>query len=129
MGQSGMMASVQPNIGPRGCRRRGAMGWVRLALGFAIVAVLATRSAPLSWYAAAAIPFLMGSLGYFQSRERTCVFFAAVGQRDMDGGAERITEPGDLSRVRSQATRVWIRAIGATAALMALTLIIAIAAR
>ncbi len=113
------------NIGPRGCRRRGAMGWVWLALGIAIVVALTMRDAPTSWYAVAAIPFLLASLGYFQAREQTCVFFAAVGQRDMDGGAERITDAGELSRVRRRASGIWIRAIMVAIALTAVALLIA----
>ncbi len=86
------------------------MGWVWLALGLAYVAILAARDAPIAWYAGALIPFFLGTLGYFQAREQTCVFLAAVGQRNLDGGAERITDRAELARVRSEALRVWIRA-------------------
>ncbi len=124
-----MTTSVQPNIGPRGCRRRSAMGWVWLAFGAAIVAVLATRDAPTSWYYAAFPPFLMGALGLFQARAQTCVFFALTGQRDMDSGAVRITDAAELARIRSQSRRVWIRALLVTWVLMVITFGIATAAR
>ena len=108
--ESGAMAP-HANIGPRGCRRRGRMGWVWLAIGAAIVVVLVSRDAPLGWYAITAPPFLMAMLGHFQARAQTCVFFAAIDRRDMDGGAERITDPSLLSVVRVQARGVWMRSI------------------
>ena len=114
------MTDPVANIGPRGCRRRGMMGWIWLALGFAYVAVLSARGAPTAWYAGAAIPFFLGPLGYFQARDRTCVFLAAVGQRNLDEGAQRITDPDELARVRADAMRVWLRAAGAAAALTAI---------
>ena len=94
-----------------------------LAIGVLLVATLVVRAAAAGWYALAVLPFLMGALGYFQSRDQTCVFFAAVGQRDLDGGAERITDPAELLAVRAQARRVWTRALAATAALMALAFV------
>ena len=108
------------NIGPRGCRRRGVMGWVWLALGAGYVILLAARGAPAAWYAGAAIPFFLGTLGYFQARERTCVFLAVVGQRNLDGGAERIEDAAELARVRREARGVWLRA---AASALLLTLI------
>jgi hypothetical protein len=93
------------------------MGWVWLALGVIYVAVLAARAAPTGWYVGAAIPFFLGALGYFQAREQTCVFLAAVGQRNLDGGAERISDPAELARVRAEAWRVWLRAAAAAALL------------
>ena len=111
------MTAPLANIGPKGCRRRGTLGWVWLALAIAYVVVLAARDAASAWYAAAIIPFFMGTLGYFQAREQTCVFLAAVGQRNLDGGAERITDASELTRVRAEAWRVWFRAAAVAAAL------------
>ena len=93
------------------------MGWIWLALGFVYVAVLSARGAPTLWYLGAAVPFFLGALGYFQAREQTCVFLAAVGQRNLDAGAERITDAAELARVRAEAWRVWLRAAGAATAL------------
>ena len=89
------------------------MGWVWIALGIVYVAVLAARDAGSAWYAVAAIPFFLGALGYFQARVRTCVFLAAVGQRNLDGGTERITDSAELARVRREALNVWLRAVAA----------------
>jgi len=125
MDRPGMMRAPLPNIGPRGCRRRRTMAWVWLALGIAVVAVLAVLGAPIFWYGLTAIPFFLGALGFFQAREQTCVFFAAVGQRDLDEGAEPIADPEALSRVRSQASKVWVLTVIATVGLVTLMLLIA----
>ena len=100
------------------------MGWVWLGFGACVVAILVVRDASLPWYAIAAVPFFLGALGYFQSREQTCVFFAAIGQRDLDGGAERITDTGELARVHDQARRVWVRTLVATFGLLAVAILI-----
>ncbi len=113
------------NIGPIGCKRRGTMGWIWLALGVGLVAALVMRDAPMWWYSLAAGPFFLAALGYFQAREQTCVFLAVVGRQNLDGGSERITDANVLSRMRSEANRVWGRAVVVTAALMALTFVAA----
>lgn len=113
------------NIGPIGCKRRGTMGWVWLALGAGLVAALVMRDAPMWWYSVAAVPFFLAALGYFQARAQTCVFLAVVGRQNLDGGSERITDAGVLSRLRSEANRVWGWAMLVTAALMALTFMVA----
>ena len=100
------------------------MAWVWLTLGVLYVGVLATRSAPNGWYALAAIPFFLGTLGYFQARERTCVFLAVVGRRNLDDGAEPISDMGELSRVRAEAWRVWLRAAVAALALTVLAFLV-----
>lgn len=125
MEHSRVATTPYANIGPRGCRRRGRMAWAWLALGVAIVAGLGLRDAPTLWYAIAALPFLMAALGYYQSREQTCVFFAALGQRDLDTGAERIADRAELVRVRQQATRVWLRAVSAATLLTILAYLVA----
>lgn len=123
-----MSASV-PNIGPQGCRRRGAMGWVWLAIGIAYVVVLTARGAATGWYAIVALPFFLGTLGYFQAREQTCVFLAAVGQRNLDGGAERVADPAELARTRRESVRIWLRSAGAALLLTMLAVVFARAAR
>ena len=119
-----MMTTPLANIGPRGCRRRGTMGWVWLALGAGYVALLVARDAPVGWYAAAVIPFLLGALGYFQARERTCVFLAVVGQRNLDDGARRIDDTAELARVRREARGVWLRALGSALLLTLLAIVV-----
>lgn len=116
-----------PNIGPRGRERRKGMSWVWLGVAVVLIGVLEWRNAPPLWYALTAIPFLWAALGVFQARERTCVFLAGVGQQDLDGGAERVTDPAVLAVMRRQAAIVWMRALLATIGLTGLTVLIALA--
>jgi hypothetical protein len=116
-----------PNIGPRGCQRRKGMSWVWLAIAAILIAVLAWRDASPLWYALTAIPFMMAMLGVFQAREQTCVFLAGVGHRDLDGGAERVTDPEVLAVMRRQAAIVWLRATLATIGLAGFAVLIALA--
>ena len=101
------------------------MAWVWLTLGVAYVVVLVSREAPAAWYAGAMIPFFLAMLGYFQARGKTCVFLAAVGQRNLDGGAERIEDVRELARVRLEARGVWLRAAASALLLTLVAFIIA----
>ena len=102
------------------------MSWVWLAIAAAFIAVLAWRSAPPLWYSLTAVPFFFATLGVFQARDRTCVFLAGVGQRDLDGGIERVAEPEVLAAMRRQAAVVWMRAVLATIGLTSFTVLIAL---
>jgi hypothetical protein len=116
-----------PNIGPRGCQRRKGMSWVWLGIAAVLIVVLVWQDAPAPWYALTAIPFLFAALGVFQAREQTCVFLAGVGMRDLDGGAEGVTEPEVLAVMRRQAAIVWMRALLAVIGLTGLAVLIALA--
>ena len=117
-------AAASPHIGPRGCRRRSAVGWVWLVVGAGVVFEFIRRDVPLACYPLCAIPFFMGALGYFQAREQTCVFYAARSQRNMDEGSERLVDPQALALVRRQATRVWLRAVVASLVLTGIAVLI-----
>ena len=116
-----------PNIGPRGCERRKGMSWLWFAIAAVLIGVLAWRDAAAPWYALTAIPFLMAMLGIFQAREQTCVFLAGVGRRDLDAGAEPVTDPEVLSIMRRQAATVWLRAGLATIGLAGFAVLLALA--
>ena len=103
------------------------MSWVWLAVAAAVIALLAWRDAPPLWYSLTAIPFLFAALGVFQARAQTCVFLAGVGHRDLDGGAERVTDPAVLSVMREQAATVWLRSLLAMIGLTGFTVLIALA--
>lgn len=104
-------APAYRNIGPRGGRRRAQMAWVWLGIAALLIGVLAWQDAPSLWYALTAVPFLFASLGVFQAREQVCVFLAGVGQRDLDGGSEPVTDPEVLSVMRRRALVVWMRSL------------------
>jgi hypothetical protein len=116
-----------PNIGPRGCERRKGMSWVWFTMAAVLICILVWRDASPPWYALTAFPFLMAMLGIFQAREQTCVFLAGVGQRDLDGGAEPVTEPEVLAAMRRQAAIVWLRSVLATIGLAGFTVLVALA--
>ena len=59
------------NIGPRGRRRRFALGLVMGAVGLVAVAALIVAGAAPGWVLAAFVPFWVGALGLIQARERT----------------------------------------------------------
>ncbi|MDH4044212.1 MAG: hypothetical protein OEY20_06940 [Gemmatimonadota bacterium] len=59
------------NIGPRGIRRRRALGLVGLGGGVLVAAVLTVRESPLAWLAATAPLFWLGNLGILQARAKT----------------------------------------------------------
>jgi hypothetical protein len=120
-------APAYPNIGPRGCQRRKGMSWVWLGLAALFIGLLAWQDAPPLWYSVTAFPFLFAALGVFQAREQTCVFLAGIGQRDLDGGAERVTDPEVLSVMRRQSLIVWLRALLAMIGLTGFTVLIALA--
>jgi hypothetical protein len=103
------------------------MSWVWLGIAAVLIAVLAWRDAPPLWYSLTAIPFLFASLGVFQAREQTCVFLAGVGQQDLDGGSEKVSDPEILSAMRRQAAIVWMRSLLATIGLAGFTVLIALA--
>ncbi len=64
-------AARAANIGPRGCRRRIAMGAAALLVGVVVLAALLATGADRGWRAALFLPFWAGALGIFQARGRT----------------------------------------------------------
>ena len=63
--------SAMANIGPRGIRRRRAMGAAGLAAGVLLAAALTIRGLPIAWMAAVAPLFWLGSLGILQAGAKT----------------------------------------------------------
>ncbi len=59
------------NIGPRGQRRRLALGFLTLSLGAAFAASLVALHARPGWFLLAFPLFFVGLLGVFQAREGT----------------------------------------------------------
>jgi hypothetical protein len=65
------------------------------------------------------LAFLAGALGYFQARERTCVFLAASGQKEADAEGPKKFDKDQLARLKGQAVRVTLRAVGSALAVTA----------
>jgi hypothetical protein len=99
-----------PNIGPTQRRKRVRMGLAALALAVATAGVLLSAGAPRPFRLVVFVPALAAALGLLQARAQTCVALAAQGRRDLDGGAEAITDPAELRDVRAQARTVNLQA-------------------
>jgi hypothetical protein len=66
------------------------------------------------------LPFFAGTVGIFQAREKTCVALVAKNERNMDLGAERVENEGDMRQMRAQAKKVYLQALLSAAVLSAL---------
>ena len=63
--------SALANIGPRGCAWRRRLGFIALAAGVALLAVLWALGAGQAPRLALFVPFWVGALGISQARHRT----------------------------------------------------------
>lgn len=111
------------NIGTGERRKRLVWGIVAFGAGVAIAVLLAVVHAPLIWRLPLFLLFLVGALGIFQARARTCVKLAARGQRDMDSGPQPIPDAAELQQVQRQARAVYVKSAVTAAILTALALI------
>lgn len=108
-----------PNIGPLERRRRMRFGVVFLAIGVAIGVCLLATDASRAWRALAFVPLWLGALGVVQAKEKTCVALVKRGERNMDHGAERVTDETTLRQLDVQARRVHAKSFGLAALLTA----------
>ena len=98
-----------PNIGPREREMRIRVGVSFLLSAVVLAAVLLATSVGRPWRLVVFAPFWIGAIGVFQAREKTCVALVARGERNMDGGAEPVSNPAELEQLRSQARAVYVR--------------------
>lgn len=99
------------NIGAEGQRKKVRGGVIALTLGVAVAVVLIVADVSRWWRLGLFLPFWPGTLGVFQGLEKTWVFLAARGLRDMGGEEEEIEDPEELVQVRRQARRVHIESV------------------
>jgi hypothetical protein len=104
------MPSVTANIGPLQRRKRLTFGVVLLGASLVAAAMLIHADVARGWRILLVLPLGAAALGIFQARERTWVKLAARGQRDMDKGAEDISDPVELSTIRRQARSIYLKA-------------------
>lgn len=112
-------AECIPNIGPEGRRLRYIAGGV--ALGLALIGsirIIVVRLPPFEMFGPG-LAFLVAALGYFQARDSTCVFLAATGAKDADAKGPKKLDKNQRARVRLQARRVIIQAVGSALAVTA----------
>lgn len=94
-----------------------------LVLTVLAAAWLLVTDTPRAWRILIFVPAWIGALDFLQVRAKTCVLLAARGVRNMDGGNERIADPGEIDRIRAQARTVHVQS-----ALLALTVTAFVAA-
>lgn len=111
------------NIGTGERRKRLVWGIVASGAGVALAITLAVIQAPLIWRLPLFVLFLVGALGIFQARAKTCVKLAARGQRDMDTGPQTIPDAAELQQVQRQARAVYVKSAVTAAILTALALV------
>ncbi|MDA8352861.1 MAG: hypothetical protein M0Z65_06660 [Firmicutes bacterium] len=122
-----------PNIGPKGRRWR----YWATGINFVMVAFTLIASASADWgfwtNLTLAVPIWLGFLGFFQAREKTCVFLAARGLRSVDDRSlpfmsetEQIEDKQERAQIKRQANRVHLRTLGATCVLMTIVITITI---
>jgi hypothetical protein len=109
-----------PNIGPQQRKQRIIGGAVGLTLGIVVSALLLRAGVARPVRAAVFVPFFMGTTGFFQARAKTCVALVAKNERNMDTGAERVENEGELRQLRTQAKKVYLQSILSAALLSAL---------
>jgi hypothetical protein len=100
-----------PNIGPHEREMRIRVGVSFLLTGVVLAATLLAMSVGRPWRLVVFAPLWIGAIGVFQAREKTCVALVARGERNMDGGAEPVSNPAELEQLRSQARAVYVRSL------------------
>jgi hypothetical protein len=108
-----------PNIGAEGRKLRYWGGGIALALGLIGATRIVFLRLPAIEMFGPGLAFLAAALGYFQARERTCVFLAAMGQKEEDAEGPKKFDKDQLVRLKGQALRVTLRAAGSALAVTA----------
>jgi hypothetical protein len=71
LADTGTMTPTVRNIGPAGRRRRYLMAGALLVVGAALTMLLAVAGLPRGYRIAAALPFAIAALAFFQARAHT----------------------------------------------------------
>ena len=109
------------NIGPRGRRRRLAMGVVMLAAGLILDLIFIAAGLGRPWRLLLFAPIFLGTLGLIQARERTCALLAEFCLREAPTGERRISDLAVASRLKIRGRRILIQsAMGAACATLLL---------
>ncbi len=115
-----------PNIGPHGRKVRTIWGALFFLIGLAGAVRIVLLRLPAFELFGPGLAFIAAGIGYFQARESTCVVLAATGGREPDARGPKQFDAGQKQRIRQQATRVVLQALGSalvlTGAFVALSL-------
>ncbi len=104
------------NIGPEGQKKRLQMALVMAAL----VAAALVLGMPRAWRPTLFVPIWFALLGVFQALDRTCVWLASRGRRDMGRGDEEICDEVLVEALRSKARSIYLKATAVAAILTAI---------
>lgn len=101
-------ASCPTNIGPDQRSKRMVAGVVMavFSLGLAAVLVLLEVSPWIRF--ALAVPVWFAVLNWFQVRQKTCVYFAAIGKQDQGSGLTPVDDPEADRQLRLQARMIYL---------------------
>ena len=111
----GRAGEVCKNLGPREIRKRLIMGWLILGLGFLDGVAMLLIKAKLFFYLFIAALFFLVFLGIFQARRGVCVVLAGRGLRNLDQGAEQVTNPSENLQLKVVSTKIyWKTALAAS---------------
>jgi hypothetical protein len=109
------------NIEAAGQRQRQVFGLVMLVVGIGLAGWLVLTHVERPWRLGVFVPFVLGGIGVFQARAKTCVAHAARGVREVNGRLEPITDEGERRAIDDQARAVKLQAIGLASVLTAIT--------
>jgi len=109
------------NIEAAGQRQRRVFGQLMLAIGAAIAVWFVLAHVDRVWRLAVFLPFVLGGIGVFQARAKTCVAHAARGVREVNGRLEPITDERERKAIDDTARAVKLRAAVLAAVLTAIT--------
>lgn len=113
-----------PNLGPRECRKRLLIGIVMLVLSIALLLLFVQAGISRSLRTVIFIPNFIAMLGFFQTRNKTCVILSAMNVRNMDHGNEKIKDPVLAQKIRRQAERIYFHSALAAASITVIWLVI-----
>ena len=99
------------NLGPRGIAKRRTTG-ILASVSAVIVAVMLVTSEWNPWWRLSLFPILyVAFVGFLQARSATCVYLAARGAREVDGGVEQVSDAEEVAALRRKGRRIMVQSI------------------
>ena len=106
-----MVEAVLKNLMPGGRLLRLMIGGLLLAFSLGLLVLLLGLQVKPAWRLFVMLPLWGSMLGFFQARARTCVFLAARGRRETEGGTEAVSDLEEAQQLERQAHRVQLKAL------------------
>jgi hypothetical protein len=105
------------NLGPRERHRRLLGGHIGTALTVVAMVALRALHARRGFRLLLFLPIAFAAVGYLQYSARTCVHLAARGLRNLDAGAEKLTDFTVRLALRRRAEKIFLASLAAAALL------------